>query len=224
MKRILVSATILVALLANRSGAQSFTHEQITSFSYEDASDLLRLFPGMYPMDYGVLGAPMIIRPWGLSPWLIGAERDGIPWNRVSDGLWNSNLDMPDEMDTLQIVHTGTEPFGRFSWSRRVIPSDSQRTELHVREGYYGLGRVDFAHAQRFSPKVEAEASGRLNWYDGMRVGQSKARLYNLRGSVTYTLSEAWKANIEYGGANSDVQSPHTITVDSATGATKRIS
>ena len=40
---------------------------------YEDLSDLLRRYPGMYPLDYGTMGAPMLFRPWRLEP--VGAAR-----------------------------------------------------------------------------------------------------------------------------------------------------
>jgi len=203
-------------LLAAQSQAQYLDRAWISTNAYEDMSDLMRRMPGMYPLDYGVAGAPVLFRPWGFAPWYLGVERDGIPWSRVSDGLYDSNLDLPDELDTLALRHDGTHPFATMQLKTRALPTDTATTEVTLQEGYYGFGRVDFTHAQRLNKRIEAEGRGRLWWYDGMRQlpgGNtfSRARFYNLSGKFRYDLGRSWRTKLEYGGANVDAQSPTLV-------------
>lgn len=195
--------------------AQQLTYERMSVYAYEDMSDWLRRFPGMYPMDYGVAGVPVVFRPWGLSPWNVGVERDGIPWNRISDGLYDSNLDSPEELKSLSYSSDGIDPLGTIRLNTRLLPTDTATTEVRLREGYYGFGRVDFAHAQKLSDRVSGEGRGRLFWYDGLRANgnltYSKARFYALSGKLKVSLNDQWRGGIEYGGSNVDAQSPFTF-------------
>lgn len=191
--------------------SQVMTMDAWRSYAYEDMSDWMRRLPGMFPMDYGVAGAPVVFRPWGFNPWYIGVERDGIPWHRFSDGLYESNLDSPEELESVAFAVDGLDPLGTLKLTGRSMPADSPRTELLVREGYYGFGRVDFAHAQSFSPRFSAEGRGRLFWYNGLREGISKSKSYKLRGELNYRLNSNWNATIEYGGSNAEAQSPQVL-------------
>lgn len=200
--------------------AQALTREWIGATTYEDMSDLLRRFPGMYAYDYGVAGAPLIFRPWGFAPWYIGVERDGIPWSRVSDGLYDSNLDLPEEVDSLSQRFDGSHPLATIRFTTRKLPTDTATTEVALREGYYGFGRIDFAHGQRLSKRLEGWGRGRLWWYDGLRqilsstgpASLSDARFYNLSGMLRYAASTEWSTTIEYGGANVEARSPLRIS------------
>lgn len=186
----------------------------MSTVAYEDMSDWIRRLPGLYPMDYGVVGAPVLFRPWNAQPWLIGVERDGIPWHRVSDGLYDSNLDSPEGVKSLSLRFDGTSPFGTLDLRSRMLPSDSTTTEVVLREGYYGFGRIDFAQAQQLSKSVSAEARGRLFWYDGLRLGISKSRFYNMSGRIIAQLSDQWRGSLEYGGTDVDAQAPVAFRVD----------
>ncbi|MBL0060298.1 MAG: hypothetical protein IPP40_02080 [bacterium] len=205
-------------LLPSLLFAQELTYERMSVYAYEDMSDWLRLFPGMYPMDYGVAGVPVVFRPWGLNPWYVGVVRDGIPWNRVSDGLYDSNLDSPEGMKSVAFSTDGFDPLGTVRLTSRSLPTDSATTEVRLREGYYGFGRVDFAHAQKLSDRVTAEGRGRLFWYDGLRASgsqtYSKARFYSLSGKLDFAIDERWRSKLEYGGSNVDAQSPTPAFVD----------
>ncbi len=204
--RIMVLFVVSVPLYS-----QVMTMDAWRSYAYEDMSDWMRRLPGMFPMDYGVAGAPVVFRPWGFNPWYVGVERDGIPWHRISDGLYESNLDSPEELESVAFVVDGLDPLGTLKLTGRSMPVDSPRTEFLVREGYYGFGRVDFAHAQSFSPRFSAEGRGRLFWYNGLREGISKAKSYKLCGALYYKLNPNWKAIFEYGGSNTEAQSPQVL-------------
>jgi hypothetical protein len=204
-----VTKLLLLLFISAATHAQTLTREAWSTYACEDLSDWIRRLPGMYPVDYGVAGAPIVFRPWGMHPWNVGVTRDGIPWNRVSDGLYDSNLDSPDELESLSLDYLGLDPMATLVMKTRELPADTPLTEISLREGYYGFGRVDFAHAQRFTPRMTVEGRGRLFWYDGLRFEISKSRFYNMSGKLRYAFSDAWQGSFEYGGANADAQSPH---------------
>ncbi len=204
-----ISRILFLLLCVLTVNAQTLTRDAWFTYAYEDMSDWIRRLPGMYPVDYGVAGAPIVFRPWGMHPWLVGVSRDGIPWNRVSDGLYDSNLDSPDELESLSLDYLGLDPLATLVMKTRELPADTPLTEISLREGYYGFGRVDFAHAQRFTPRMNVEGRGRLWWYDGLRFEISKSRFYNMSGKLRYVFSDVWQGSFEYGGANVDAQSPY---------------
>jgi hypothetical protein len=172
---------------------------------YEDISDLLRIYPGMYPLDYGTLGAPLVFRPWNLNPWELRVERDGIPQNRCFDGLYEPNLQPGNELGTIHYDFLGGGATGLFSFATRTLNVDTPYTEFQIREGYYGYGTVDFAHAQRLHRSLTLEMTGRLAWYDGMRT-PSASRTTRVRGRVGVDLGQRWRADATYSGSNVKTQ------------------
>ncbi|MBI5059113.1 hypothetical protein HZB60_04940 [candidate division KSB1 bacterium] len=207
--RVLVLIALLASPQAMRAQGPVLTARTGLTWSYEDLSDWLRRYPGMYVQDYGVLGAPTVIQPWGMAPWLTGARKDGISQSRVGDGLYDSNLQPPAELDSLDFQF-GTDGVGRFSEWTRTIPSDSPYTELQIREGYYNFGSVDLAHGQQIYGRSAIELTGRLVWYDGLRQGVSDSRFNRLRGRYRFHLGRRIASTISYGGssvqANSQIE------------------
>lgn len=217
MKRstIIVIAILVPYLLSG----QTLTRTEMSTMSYEDLADWLRRLNGTYLMDYGVAGAPIVNRPWGMNPWIVGTQRDGIPWSRVSDGLYESNLDTPEEFATIRLSTLGEGTTPTIELTTRRLATDSATTEFRLREGYYGFGRLDFAHGQELSPRIIGEVRGRLFWYDGMRSQAenrySEARFYNLAGRLSYQISDKMSGELEYGGQNVDSRSPVVLLENS---------
>jgi hypothetical protein len=189
-----------------------FRQEDFLNTSYEDASDFLRKFPGMYPMDYGTLGAPIVFHPWNLHPWQIRVERDGIPQNRISDGIYESNLQPVSELDSMNYYFLSGVAAGRVLMKTRAIPVDTPVTEFQIREGYYGYGTVDFSHGQRVYRRSSIEVTGRLAWYNGLRE-RTASRVNRVRGRFGFNVSNRWRANLTYAGSHIDSEFPLT-TVD----------
>ncbi|MBU0692886.1 hypothetical protein KKC97_00860 [bacterium] len=200
-------ALFLLAVLLSPCRAQfpEFTQEQQQTYNYEDLSDFLRRYPGIYPLDYGTLGAPLLIRPWNLHPWELKVWRDGIPMNRLGDGLYDSNLQPSSELEKIQYSFLAGSPGGEFHLQTRSLPVDSPYTELQIREGYYGYGTVDFAHGQRVKDDFTMEVTGRLGWYDGARTlvyGSTLSRLNRLRGCFGFDAGERWRLKFVYEGSH----------------------
>lgn len=211
----ITALTLLLSALWQISNAQQLTHDRMATYAYEDMGDWLRRLHGIYALDYGVAGAPMVLRPWGMNSWNVGVERDGIPWHRVSDGLYESNLDSPEEYEMIELVPDGLSPFSTIRLQSKWLPSDTATTDVQLREGYYGFGRVDFAHAQKLNRQLTAEVRGRLFWYDGLRSEinnlYSKSRFYNLSGKFKHRFGNTLAGTIEYGGSNVEARSPIVI-------------
>jgi hypothetical protein len=201
MKRIALLA-LLGLLSASPAWPQKPPLEQadLWTLPYEDLSDVLRRYPGMYPLDYGTLGAPMIFRPWNLHPWELRVERDGILQNRRFDGLYEPNLQPGNEIETIRYDFLGGGAPGQFSLTTRTLKTDTPYTEFQIREGYYGYGTVDFAHGQRLHRSLTLETTGRLGWYDGMRT-PSESRDTRVRGRVGVDLGRRWRAQATYSGS-----------------------
>lgn len=184
-----------------------FMQEDLQTFPFEDFSDVLRRFPGLYPLDYGTLGSPLIMWPWQQHPWLLRIEKDGIPDRRVCDGLYDANLQPLGETGQVDYrLHSGGA-LGMVFLKTREVPVDTPYTEFQIREGYYGYGTVDFLHAQRVYQSLTLDLSGRLGWYNGMRQ-QTASRLNRVRGRLGYDLGKKWRGELTYAGSNVDSEFP----------------
>ncbi|MBU1935918.1 Plug domain-containing protein, partial [bacterium] len=172
---------------------------EMESYNVEDLSDILRLFPGMYPQDLGTIGAPLYFCPWGLWPGQMRYTLDGLPLERSYDGLWDPNL-LPvlliDSVAYHSLPTGGLFPgaAGRLDLVTRDVPVDSPCSEIHLREGYYKYGTVDFAHGQRVYKTLSLQLSGQLGWYDGMRE-QTASRLTQYRAKLSFLPAKNWKVD-----------------------------
>lgn len=207
MKRIaLFSLAIMLAAAAWGQGPV-FRQTDLWTLPYEDVSDLLRRYPGMYPMDYGTIGQPVLFRPWNLNPWEFRVVRDGIPQNRNFDGLYDPNLEPASELDTIRYDYLGNGGAGRFFVTTRHLPADTPYTEVHIREGFYGYGTVDFAQGERIHKSATLELTGRLVFYNGMR-DSSAARFRRLRGRFGMDIGSRWRGEVTYAGSVVNTQTP----------------
>jgi hypothetical protein len=64
---------------------------------------------------------------------------------------------------------------------------------------------VDFAHGQRLHRSLTLELTGRLGWYDGLRI-PSASRATRVRGRVGMDLGRRWRAQATYSGSNVKTQ------------------
>jgi hypothetical protein len=208
MKRIMLvlSGIVLVATAVTAQGPV-FVQSDLWTLPYEDLSDIIRKYPGMYPLDYGTLGAPLLFRPFHMNPWELQVERDLIPQNRRSDGLFDPNLQPGSELDTIRYHYLAGRGGGLFHLDTRSMPVDTPYSEFQIREGFYGYGTVDFAHGQRMYRSSTLELSGRLAWYNGLRP-QTAARFNRLRGRVGFNLGKRYRIAATYAGSNVNTDFP----------------
>ncbi len=207
MNRIVTSLLLVLLLISHVAHAGGFEWSSYQTYAFEDFGDFARRFPGLYPLDYGTLGAPQNFRPWNLAAWEFRVQNDGFPSNRRYDGLFDSNLQPVMELDRIEFS-TLKSPAGTIETFSRTIDSDTTTTELFIREGYYNYGAIDFAHGQKVYKESAFELTGRLNWYDGLRIGTSASRLNHVRGRISQPLAGGWTGMLTYSGAKNDAEFP----------------
>ncbi len=195
---IILSFLLTSSLMAQSVGSAMNAYE-MESYNVEDLSDILRLFPGMYPQDMGTIGAPLYFRPWNLWPSQMRYTLDGLPLERSYDGLWDPNLLPVSLIDSIvyrSLPTGGLFPgaAGRLDLVTRDMPVDSPYSEIRLREGYYKYGTVDFAHGQRVHKTLSLQVLGRLGWYDGMRE-QTASRLTRFRAKLSFRPAQNWKVD-----------------------------
>jgi len=189
---------VLVACTAMAQSVQPGINEYaIRGYCQEDLSDILRLFPGMYPQDLGTLGAPLYFSPWGLWPGQMRYTLDGLPLERRYDGLWDPGLLPVSEIDSITfhpLPIGGLFPGagGRVDITTRDMPVDSPYSEIRLREGFYDYGTVDFAHAQPIHKSLTFQSTGRLGWYTGMRE-RTGSRFTHLRTKLKLRSFPNWR-------------------------------
>jgi hypothetical protein len=206
IRPLLISLALIASAGCLCAQGPIFHQSDLWTLSYEDLSDILRKYPNMYPLDYGTMGSPLLIRPWNLNPWELRIERDGIPLNRRYDGLADINLQPAGELDSINYNFLAGDAAGRFELTTRRMPVDSPVTEFQIREGYYGYGTVDFAHGQKFYKSAALEITGRLVWYDGLRQDVSASKLNRVRGRFGMDLSRRWRGELTYAGSNDNTK------------------
>lgn len=166
-------------------------------YNHEDLSDILRLFPGMYPQDLGTLWAPLYFLPWGLWPGQMRYTLDGLPLERRYDGLWDPGLLPVSEIDSIAfraLPIGGLFPgaAGRIDLMTRDLPVDSPYSEIRLREGYYEYGTVDFAHGQGIYKTLTFQLTGQLGWYGGLR-DRTASRLTRVRAKLSFRPARNWR-------------------------------
>jgi hypothetical protein len=226
VKRTLLLFLVVAMAAPSLFGQGLVLHQSdLWTYPYKDLSDLLRMYPGMYPLDYGTFGSPKVFRPWNMDPWELRVIRDGIPQNRLYDGLYDSNLQPGNELDSLQYDFLSPGATGQIFMTTRNLPTDTPYTEFQIREGNYGFGTVDLAHAQKVYKSLTLELTARLAWSDGFdnspnyaatasrtpsgTVGTA-AQTSRLRGKMGWNMGSRWRTDLTYSG--STVKSDNLLT------------
>lgn len=205
IRRLIFMMIWLVPLVTCNAQGPLFDQSNLMTLPYEDLSDLLRRYPGMYPQDFGTLGTPIVFRPWNGQAWNLQTSRDGIPQNRRYDGFYDSNLQPGSELQTIDYRFLSGDPAGRFNLTTRYLPLDSPYTEFQIREGYYGYGTVDFAHGQRAYRSLTVQVTGRLGWYNGLR-DTTASRFNRLRGQIGFDIGDRWHSEVTYSGSKVEAE------------------
>ncbi|MFH1861731.1 MAG: hypothetical protein ABH878_02860, partial [bacterium] len=160
--------------------------EDLRSIDHEDFPDLLGLMPGSYPLDFAgfsqslrgqVMGLPtqtvhLRFRNREIRDHLLGSPELGwIPPEALSRVVFDPfSLQSPGALISADLRNL--EP---------VPPSSRMAT----RDGYYGLGTVDFDLAQKITPQLTLNGGGRVATYDG-RLYHSEGYGLNLRSEVVF--------------------------------------
>lgn len=167
------------------------TEEQLTDLDHEEFGDWISVMPGYYPLDRGGYAQPFRMQFMGLSPsWqslslrgqvlkdhLTGsAEFASIPPESVSDVRFNP----------LSLQSSGAA----IDAGLRVLSPVPPSSRIAMRDGFYGLGIVDFDLTEKISPAMVLNGGGRVSTYGG-RLYNGEGYGLNLRGEVVWLDSNA---------------------------------
>jgi hypothetical protein len=206
-------AAALAAVLPAYAQFPLFTQEDLRTLPYEELGDVLRKYPGMYPLDYGTPGAPMLFRPWSLLPWECRAEMDGIPQNRLGDGLYDSNQQPVSELGAMGFDFLNGGAAGMFALSSRTFPVGSQYAELHVRRGYYNYTDGDFTYSRKIVRRLTLEIDGRMAVYSTVNRYAHPWKQENgswsrrIRSQLGFDAGRTWRGTFTYAASSYQARS-----------------
>jgi len=207
---------LVVALLVARPAGAQFpvlTHDDLLSLPYEELGDVLRKYPGMYPLDYGTPGAPMLFRPWNLLPWECRAELDGIPQNRLGDGLYDSNQQPVSALGMIGFDFLNGGAAGTINMESRTFPVDSQYVEVHLRRGYYNYADGDLTYSRKLYRRVTLEINSDMavystvNRYSHAWKQEDGSWSRRIRSQLGFDVGHAWRGTLTYAAASYQAQS-----------------
>lgn len=192
------------------------TEDHLSDLDHEEFGDWMAVLPGFYPLDQAALGAPYRGLILGLDPSVAELQFRG---RRVEDHLLGgADLGwIPPEALTrvryqpLAISSAG----GRIEALLRSMEAAPPSSHIAMRDGYYGLGTVDFDLVQKIAPAVILNGGGRVATYGG-RVLNSEGYGLNLRSEIAFRL------NSEISGWGGLMQGKQNSQVPSADGSYNR--
>jgi hypothetical protein len=187
------SSAATVDLLSRPSSPTAVTLDErrLTEMDHEEFSDWIAVMPGFYPLDRAVLGAPSYGQIPGLSSAYLRLSFRGRGLQDHLLGAPELNWIPPEALS--RIVY---EPFSLSSQGAsidavlRTMETVPPTSRIATRDGYYGLGTVDFDFGQKIAPDLVLNGGGRVATYGG-RFSNSEGYGLNLRSEVTFKASAA---------------------------------
>mgnify|MGYP005835941891 CR=1 FL=1 len=164
---------------------------RLIEMDHEEFIDWIAVMPGFYPLDRAALGAPsygqvlglssanlrLFFRGRALQDYLLGApELNWIPPEALSRIVYD-----PFSLSTQGAsIEAGLR-------SMEAVPPTSR---VATRDGYYGLGTVDFDFGQKIAKDWVLNGGGRVATYGG-RFSNSEGYGLNLRSEVAFETSQS---------------------------------
>ncbi len=163
---------------------------KLIEMDHEEFSDWIAVLPGFYPLDRAALGAPAYGQIRGLSPAYIRLFFRERIYQDLLLGAPELNWIPPEAL--ARVVY---EPFSLSSQGAsieavlRTMEATPPTSRVATRDGYYGLGTVDFDFGQKIAPELILNGGGRVATYGG-RTSNSEGYGLNLRSEVAFEASE----------------------------------
>jgi hypothetical protein len=163
--------------------------DQLAEIDHQEFSDFVRVMPGFYPLDRAGFASASRGLMMGLSPKTMVLKLRG---RCLEDHLLGSpdlGWIPPEALSRVDLIPLPLEAASaRVDAYLRSLQAVPPASRLAVRDGFYGLGNVDFDLAQKISPQTILNAGGRVTTYNG-RLFHSAGYGLNLRGEVGFQLT-----------------------------------
>lgn len=163
-----------------------FEEEDLSDIDHEEFGDWISLMPGYYPLDQGGYGQPLRGLYMNLPMYSIELYYRG---RRVEDPLLGApefGLIPPEALSDVTLdLFPVWSPGVRVNADLRTMAPVPPTSRIVTRDGFYGLGLVDFDLSEKISPTIILNGGGRISTYGG-RVANSEAYGLNLRAEVVW--------------------------------------
>jgi len=163
-----------------------------TCFGYKDAGEIAAIAPGHFPRQTTLYAQPFYLVSPGASGRELLVLYRGRPYNNPITGAADLSAFAPEEIESLDLSsgNYGSTYLSSSSVLRLNVPRyypTKPRTQLVYRQGFYGLGHVDWRIAQSVSPQFRYHIGINIGEYRGARLN-SKANisLVRLGGEQNY--------------------------------------
>jgi hypothetical protein len=142
--------------------------------------------PGFYPLDQGGYAQPIRGQFMSLPGWATRVIHRGRTYEDHLLGSPELNLISPGSLSNLRFNPLGIEaPGAEIGGEIRVSAPEPPSSRIATRDGYYGLGFVDFDLTEYVTPSFLLNGGGRVSNYNG-RLPHSEGYGLNLRAEVVW--------------------------------------
>lgn len=160
--------------------------EQLADIDHEDIGDWLIFMPGYYPLDQGGYAQPIRGQFMGLPSWAIALHYRNREYEDHLLGAPELGMISPGSLNILRFTPFGNEsPGAALEGQIRASVPEPPSSRIGTRDGYYGLGFVDFDLTEKITPSFLLNSGGRVSTYNG-RLPHSEGYGLNLRAEVTW--------------------------------------
>ncbi|TKJ39779.1 hypothetical protein CEE37_10910 [candidate division LCP-89 bacterium B3_LCP] len=164
----------------------SFSPQNLIDRDHEEFGDWVSLLPGFYPLDQGGFGQPMRFLFLGKPCNYLNSHYRG---RRLEDhllGVPELSWIPPEALVGMDMQITGVPSAGiGLNTTLRSLNPVPPSSRIASRDGYYGLGLVDFDLTEKIAPQLILNGGGRIATYDG-HLYHSAAYGLNLRAEVVW--------------------------------------
>ena len=189
---ILTTAAILPACVNASENIYETDSETFESIYYEDMGDILSTIPGVFQYDLGLFGQPLYIYNEMGTPRVF---LYGIPLNSHYTGLFDYNQMAPNYLKRIALDNGSDEGFisseGAVNCTPRTFDPEIPYSRINYRDGYYGLGVVDFIFAQKLGAYRGFQIGGRISEFNGRR-SNSAHKMEQFRSALYWRRPQSW--------------------------------
>ena len=189
---ILMAAAFLPVSVNAGENIYETDSETYESIYYEDMGDVLTTIPGVFQYDLGLFGQPLYIFSELGTPKVF---LYGIPLNSHYTGLYDYNQSSPNYLKRITLDN-GSEAGlisaeGAVNCFPRTFDPEIPYSRINYRDGYYGLGVVDFIFAQKLGAYHGFQIGGRISEFNGRR-SFSEHKMEQFRGALYWRRPQGW--------------------------------
>ncbi|MCX6640075.1 MAG: TonB-dependent receptor [bacterium] len=160
--------------------------DEIADFDYEEFGDLIRVMPGFYPLDQAGYAQPDRALFFGWSPDVLSINFKGRELRDFLLGSPELGWVPPHSLSNIIFQPFAIQaPGAKMDVVLKELQNSPPSSHVGARDGYYGLGNIDFDLAEKITPAVGLNGGGEVSTYGGRQYHSAGYGL-NLRAEVVW--------------------------------------